>query len=334
MILKSYILEKSVNDLSNYKTSLFYGENEGLKKNFRDLIKKSKKEAEIINLFQEEIIKDESKLFIELNNPSLFSSKKIFFIQEASEKIYKIVEKILAQDIYDCRINIFCSNLDKKSKLRNLFEKDEKLSITPCYIDNSQTLNYYIRNKLKNLDGLTPEIINLIINNSSNKREVVDNEINKILVYFQNKKIEAENLKQLLNIKFDSVFEELRDAIFVGNLSKIDGLISETQFLNENNQYYINQLYQRINKLSEILEANKEIKNIEDSVESLKPKVFWKDKPQFVSQAKKVNLNILKEIMEDVSDTELIMKKNSYIKNDILVKKLIVTIGTKISNYA
>ena len=334
MILKSYILEKSVNDLSNYKISLFYGENEGLKKNFRDLIKKSKKEAEIINLFQEEIIKDESKLFIELNNPSLFNSKKIFFIQEASEKIFKIIEKILTQDIYDCRINIFCSNLDKKSKLRNLFEIDEKLSVTPCYIDNSQTLNYHIRNKLKNLNGLTPEIINLIINNSSNKREVVDNEIDKILVYFKNKKIEAEDLKQLLNIKYDSVFEELRDAIFIGNLSKIDRLISETQFLNENNHYYINQLYQRINKLSEILEANKEIKNIENSVESLKPKIFWKDKPQYVSQANKVNLNVLKEIMEDVSDTELMMKKNSYIKNDILVKKLIITIGTKISNHA
>ena len=74
MIIKSYIIEKSFDELNKFKLILFYGENEGLKKNFRDLIRINYKNTEIFNLFQDEIIKDEKKLFNNLHNSSLFYS--------------------------------------------------------------------------------------------------------------------------------------------------------------------------------------------------------------------------------------------------------------------
>ncbi len=242
--------------------------------------------------------------------------------------------KILDQNFSDAKIFIFSNNLDKKSRLRSLFEKEKALVVVPCYADNFQTLNYYIKNKLGNLNGLTPEIINLIIENSSGKREIVDNEIKKITTFFENKKISSEELNQLLNIKYDNVFEDLRDAIFNGNLTKLNKLISETQFLNEDNFYYLNQIYLRINKLIEVHEIDKKVKNLEKSVEMLKPKIFWKDKNQFIQQARKVNLSLLKNIIIEISDTEILMKKNSYIRSDLLLKKLIISIGAKISSHA
>ncbi len=334
MIIKSYIIEKSFDELNKFKLILFYGENEGLKKNFRDLIRINYKNAEIFNLFQDEIIKDEKKLFNNLHNSSLFYSNKIFLIQEASDKICEIMLKILDQNFSDAKIFIFSNNLDKKSKLRNLFEKEKALVVVPCYADNFQTLNYYIKNKLGNFNGLTPDIINLIIENSSGKREIIDNEIKKINTFFENKKISSEELNQLLNIKYDNVFEDLRDAIFNGNLIKLNKLISETQFLNEDNFYYLNQIYMRINKLIEVHEIDKKVKNLEKSVEMLKPKIFWKDKNQFIQQARKVNLSLLKKIIIEISDTEILMKKNSYIRSDLLLKKLIISIGAKISSHA
>ena len=90
----------------------------------------------------------------------------------------------------------------------------------------------------------------------------------------------------------------------------------------------------RINKLIEVHEIDKKVKNLEKSVEMLKPKIFWKDKNQFIQQARKVNLSLLKKIIIEISDTEILMKKNSYIRSDLLLKKLIISIGAKISSHA
>ena len=76
MIIKSYIIEKNFNVLEKYSSVLFYGENNGLKIDIKNKIKINNKDCEIINLFEEEILRDESTLLNNLNNLSLFSKKK------------------------------------------------------------------------------------------------------------------------------------------------------------------------------------------------------------------------------------------------------------------
>ena len=75
--------------------------------------------------------------------------------------------------------------LDKKSKLRNLFEKDKGLASIPCYQDNHISLSTYIKRSLKDFSGpKTPEIINLIVENSGMKEKIVKNELEKLKVSF------------------------------------------------------------------------------------------------------------------------------------------------------
>ena len=76
MIIQSYIIEKNFNVLEKYSSVLFYGENNGLKIDIKNKIKINNKDCEIINLFEEEILRDESTLLNNLNNLSLFSKKK------------------------------------------------------------------------------------------------------------------------------------------------------------------------------------------------------------------------------------------------------------------
>ena len=71
MIYKSYLVEENMSLLKE-KIVLFYGENLGLKNDFRDNIKFENKEAEIITLEQDVVIKDKEKLFKEIFNLSLF----------------------------------------------------------------------------------------------------------------------------------------------------------------------------------------------------------------------------------------------------------------------
>ena len=87
MIYKSYLVEEDLKILKNNKV-LFYGENLGLKEDFKKEIIKKNKENLIITFLQEEIINSEEKFITEVNNTSLFENKKIF-IHNANDKYLK-----------------------------------------------------------------------------------------------------------------------------------------------------------------------------------------------------------------------------------------------------
>ena len=180
MIIKSYIVEKDLNKISNYNLILFYGANLGLKKDFKRLIKDSNKKNLITNFYQDEIIKNQKSIIDEMNNVSLFEEKKILFIENATDKIFSIVSQI-TENIRDNKLIIFAEALDKKSKLRNFFEKAENAAAIACYEDNEISIKNILMERLKGFQGLTPENINLIIENSNLDRVKLNNELNKII---------------------------------------------------------------------------------------------------------------------------------------------------------
>jgi DNA polymerase-3 subunit delta len=326
MILKSYLVENQIDILDKYKTVLFYGENSGLQDDLKNKIKNKNNKADIINFFQEEIIKNKNILYDEINNISLFNSEKIILINEVSDKIFKEIEEYLQNDKKEIKIFLFAGILDKKSKLRNYFEKTNTTSIIACYQDNERTLSSLLNISLKPIKGVTPEVINIIINNSNLERRVINNEIEKIKIYFKDKIIEIEKLKELLNVKSDIGFEQIRDASLLGNKKAVNELISEVVFLPENIFFYINQLYIRLAKLLEIKQMIKQTNDIEIAIENLKPKIFWKDKPIYIKQASLWSLEKLEDVLNTLGKTELVMKKNSNIRGDLLLKNLIVNI--------
>ena len=159
-------------------------------------------------------------------------------------------------------------------------EKEIKLASFPCYEDNERTLLNYIEKNLKGYKGLTGEIINLIINNSNMDRGIIKNEIVKIKDFFLNKRITKDEILEILNIKNDSGFDEIRDKALSGNKYKINKLLSETEILNEEVFSYLNSLNYRVTRLYEIIKLCEENKNnYEQIMASLKPPIFWKDKP-------------------------------------------------------
>ena len=76
MIIKTFEINKKKIDKQNF--FLVYGENEGLKNEFKHLIKQNNSDAEIIIFNQDEVFKNENYFFNELNNISLFEKKKTF----------------------------------------------------------------------------------------------------------------------------------------------------------------------------------------------------------------------------------------------------------------
>ena len=325
MIIKSYIAEKNLDQIDRFNSVLFYGENQGLKKDFKEKLRSIHKEHEILNLFQDEIIKNKSLLVNEINNKSLFNKKKIIFIDQASEKIFSIVEEI-CKDLDDNKIFVFCGILDKKSKLRNTFEKDVNSAIIACYQDNDLTIRNLISKELSKLEGLSNQAINLIATNVNLDRDKLTNELSKIRSYFEGKKINLNDLESLLNIKTNDNFNSLKDEALKGNKIKTNELLTDTIFDDNNNILYLSILSQRLLKLKEINNLLKDNNNIETIITKLKPPVFWKDKANLIEQSKKWTKIKLDSAIEKMIEAEKQLKSSSVNKKELIIKNLMINL--------
>ena len=179
MIIKSYSLQNKIFKIGNI--ILFYGKNEGLKKEEISKIINSNKDCSVTNYDEKEILDNNQNFFNNILSQSLFDKNKIIIINRTSDKILKILEGIITADIEDVLIIINSDTLEKKSKLRSIFEKDKKLICVPFYPDNDQTLSKLAYNFLRNRKiSISPANMNFIVNKCNGDRETLINELQKI----------------------------------------------------------------------------------------------------------------------------------------------------------
>ena len=329
MILKSFLIEKNISQLNEYNVNLVYGENLGLKDDIKNAVKIHFKGYEQISFNQDEIIKNNKLLNEQIYNVSLFSKKKIIFLNEISDKIRDLLIEFIEKPNLDVKIFLFAQNLEKKSLIRKLFEKEKKLGIIACYQDNERTLADYIRKKLEGYNGLTQQIVNFIINNSGLDRKTISNEIDKIKSLFLDKKIKIEKLPELLNNNNNLDFNDVRDSCLEGNREKLNNNLSNVIFQNENSYFYLSVLITRIEKLIKLNDELKIEKSLERAIDKIKPPVFWKDKPIFLKQIRIWNKKKLIDAKKMLFDTEINIKKNGNSNNTILIKNLVINLYQK-----
>ena len=142
MIIKSFELSKI--KLNNNKFYLFYGDNEGLKEEtIKNLFEKNYLNK--IHRYEEkEILDNTSNFFNSILTKSFFDNEKLIIINRATDKIKEIIEELIEKNPKDIQIILNSKNLEKKSVLRKIFEKEKKIICAPFYEDNNQTLNSII----------------------------------------------------------------------------------------------------------------------------------------------------------------------------------------------
>ena len=329
MILKSFIVEKNIALLEKYFATLVYGENIGMKDDIKNDIKEYFKEYEPINFDQNEIIKNGRILNEQIDNTSLFSKKKIIFINEISDKIKDKISEILEKPKPDVKIFLFAHNLEKKLFIRTIFEKEKELAIIPCYQDNERSLSEYLRKKLNGYSGLSQQSINFLIDNAGLDRKTLSYEIDKIKSLFLDKKIKFEKLLEVLNSANNLDFNDIRDNCLGAEKEKLNKNLGNVILQNEEAYFYLSILGNRIEKLSVINDGCKNINDAEKVIDSLRPPIFWKDKPTFYKQIKKWDTKKLNEAKKMLFDTEILIKTKANMNNNTLIKNLIVNLCYK-----
>ena len=318
MILKSFELNKI--DLKKNNLFLLYGENEGLKEEITENKFKKAFKENIYSYEEGEVLKNQESFFNNIFSKSFFETEKLILISRTSDKIVTLIEEIMDKKIEDLVIILNAGALDKKSKLRSLFEKHKKTICIPFYEDNNQTLNSIISQFFRNKKiPISQQLINILIERSRGDRKNLNNELAKIesfLIYKKN--INLQEIIKLTNLADNYSASELIDHSLAKNTRKAIAILNENNYSDEDNIIIIRTLLVKLKRLVKIYELVDEKNNIDQVISSFRPPIFWKDKPLVTQQIKSWKKEKLMSLIYESNEIELLIKKNSSLGKNIL----------------
>jgi DNA polymerase-3 subunit delta len=282
----------------------------GLKNESQNIL--LKQNNNIFSYDEKEILNNENNFIENILSKSLFDPQKFVIIKRATDKILKIIEILHLKNLEDTTIILNSENLEKKSKLRSFFEKNKNLVCVPFYPDNDQTLSKLAYNFLRGKNiSISSSNINLIVNKCSGDRETLNNELQKIEYFSKNgKKIDSENISKLINLNENHSISELVDNCLAKNKKKIISILNENNFSNEECIMITRSFLIKAKKLLTLLKTFETNRNIDLTISSAKPPIFWKEKEITKQQIYKWKSKNVKQLIYALSETELQIKKN------------------------
>ena len=317
MIVKSY--EFGQNQFQKNDFFLIYGDNQGLKEEIISKISINIKNT--IKYFENEILKNETSILETFFSKSLFEDEKLIIINKVTDKFKKIIENIEEKKIDGIKIILNADTLEKKSKLRSIFEKQKNLICVPVYDDNEKTLQNIaiIFLKEKKIPYST-ELINFIVSKSAGDRGNLRNELNKIGIFCENKnKISIDEIKKLINLSENHSHNELVDACLTKNQKKLGNILNNNIFTKEDYIIIIRVLLIKAKRILSLYENFKNNKDIDDLISKYRPPIFWKEKEIIKKQFKSWTYEDINNLIIEISETELLLKLNTDLAKQILL---------------
>ena len=311
MIIKSFEVDKLKS--LNLRIHLIYGNNEGLKEDILNNYYLKNFNGDLLKYDEQDILGNKDEFISNLLTKSLFESKKIIIISRATEKLYDLIVDILEREISEIKIIIKSKNLEKKSKLRSIFEKEKRLVCTPVYEDDTKSLSYVIQNFLReNQLNLSQEIKNILIERSGGDRINLKNELSKLKnLSISRKKLNIEDVLNLSNLAENYSVFELGDNYLTKNSKKVSTILNENNYSDEDCILIIRTILSKSKRLLKIRNEIDKNTNIDQVISGFKPPIFWKEKDIVKKQAQSWTTKEIKEIIYKVNNLEVLVKKNS-----------------------
>ena len=317
MILKVLDLKKNLN---NNKIFLFHGVNDGYKEEILENLFKPIFGNNVFKYFEKDIFSNTESFYSEILSKSFFEKNKLIIIKEATDKLRDEIEILKEKELGETVIVLMSNILDKRSKLRVFFEKEEDLISIAFYSDTNETLfritkSFFLEKKIP----ISQESINLIVSRANGERKNLINELKKIENYLSSKKkISIDEIYTLTNLTENYNFNELVDNCLAKNKKKTIYILNENNFSLDDVIIIIRTFLiksKRLLKLTKNFQANK---NLNQTISVFKPPIFWKDKKLVEQQLKYWSVDKTYELISDINKIEMNIKKNSFNSLNIL----------------
>ena len=318
MIVKSYELKKT--KIDNIRFFLLHGKNSGL---INETIKNDLKvrlSKNIYNYDETEILNNPSQIRETILNKSFFENDKLIIISRATDKISKIIEEIVDLNSPETSIVLISETLEKKSKIRNLFEKNKNTICVAFYEDNNLTLNkiafdFFKQKKI----AISQQNINLIVERSSGNRINLTNELKKIENFSINKKIvSTKDLIKLTNLAENYDYTNLVNCSLAKNKKKTMNILNENNLSNEDCIIILRIFLNKLKRLLKIFSNSEINRNIDSTISSFKPPIFWKEKDIVKQQINVLSYQKIQDLLTKTNNIELLVKKNPSISINLV----------------
>ena len=316
MIIKNYEIKK----FTNNNLFLFHGSNQGFKEETLKINFLKENTSEYIKYFENEILSNKDIFFNEIFSGSLFNTKKIITISNVTDKIYPLIEELIEKKVQDVKLILIAGVLEKRSKLRNFFEKNKLLISIPFYNDDNQILSKIANEFFKGKKiSVSFETINALVNKCNGERKFLNNELDKIEMFLKNRtSISINEINKLTNLGENHSISELVDNCLAKNIKKINYLMNENNFGSEDSVLIIRTLLLKSKRLLNLIQNFSSLKNIDMTISNAKPPIFWKDKDIVKKQIKAWSLNQVEKLIFEINDIELLIKTNTQNSANIL----------------
>ena len=311
MIIKNFELNEV--KTSKFNIFLFYGKNEGFQNEIINNYFLKKYNGEVYRYDEPQFIENIDTIISGLLNKSLFEDQKIFIVSRVSNKMTEYIQIIEEKKLTECKMIFKSSVLEKKSKLRNLFEKSKNLAVVPFYEDNSNSL-FTILVKLLKEKGikLSRESINLLVDRASGDRENLLKELDKIHSYsLTNKNIDFNAVDKLSNLAENYGIDQLVESYLSRNKRKLSKILNENNFSDEDCILMLRVILNKSKRLLGIIKKKSLNQNIEEVMAITKPPIFWKEKEIIKKQVKIWKEEDLKDKIYQINEIEVLIKSNS-----------------------
>ena len=318
MIIKNFELDKI--NIKNFNLFLFYGDNQGFKDEIVEKICQQKDLKKTL-YFEKEVLSNTENFLNSISTKSFFENEKIIVIKNATDKLKEIINDIYELQNPDITVILISDLLEKKSKLRNFFEKTNNVICIPFYPDEHKDLNMIANNFFKKKDiKISQQTINLIIDRANQSRQHLNNELQKIENFALNKKeIKDVDIIKLTNLGKNYEISELVETCLAKNQNKLRKIMNENHFSNEDVILILRIFLIKTKRLLNLILNSKPNKNFDEAISKFRPPIFWKEKPYVKQQLINWSESKLKKLINEINEIELLSKKNSQISQSLLL---------------
>ena len=311
MIIKNFELERIKK--SNLYLYLFYGQNECLKKEVLEncFIKNFKGLVERYD--EKEVIENQEEIYSKIFNKSLFEKEKIILISRTSDKIVDFIERILEKNVSDIKIICLSEILERKSKLRNLFEKNSNLMCVPFYADDNKKLTQLCGDFFKKINvPISREILNIIVDKCQGDRNNLNRELDKVEMFIDgNTNFDISDILKLINLSENYTVSELVDSCLSKNIKNTAKILNENNYTNDDCILILRTMLNKTKRLIKLRDDYEVTKNLDSTVSNFRPPIFWKDKDVIKKQLLKWDKKNSSELIFEINELEKLIKKNS-----------------------
>ena len=323
------------NKSQNINIIFLYGTNTGLvdlmyKKTLEILKVDTKDPFNVSKIDGNDFKNNPSLLHDNINTLSLFSDKRLIFLDLMHISINKNLETVILEAVKIENKNylliIRASDL-KISSFVKYFQNVNNAILVPCYEENINTINSKVSDLLfKHKISFKKDFVkNLILKFSSNSL-INEMEIEKLDIFLtNNNNVTEEMIFTLLSKNDETNLNKIIENCSNGNTSVALSAFENT-YENQTTSITLIRMFVNHFKLVEkILLLVKNYNDLSYVVENISPPIFFKKKEFIIFQCKLWNLKLVIIILNRLIDLELRCKLDSSIEKTLLSQFLLST---------